>query len=520
MPQFSDSVTIQGSIQIGGNSAVVSLTTTGAPTTGTWQTGQQVVDSTGTGYRCTAGGTPGTWAATGAYAPLPPGMSFVSGGAPLTRRAQLPIGTPDGVGSTTAGTDYTTRQAIVLPVTTVRHRYKIRNQSVLNGTFASAAIPITGIWEGPINEAQAAWDGSFSAAPTQTVPAFTLDPGGTGAQYVTPWVTGSPFSAFVPKGVSVGISCAGKTIYYSSMPGYSYNNTSQASVQTPLTNQGGLGIFDIVLEYEYIGVTPIGLFLGDSLTAGYINNPGAAMAGYYGKTDSWPVRAGLLGGFCAFNNGVGSSVSGTWASGAFYGWTQRDFATCVPDFAVIALGTNDAGATPLATYQANVEAIVTILQGFGIGRIYVCTVPPANLTGTAEYQRQQYNSWLRTLPLGVSGCIDMDRILVQEQVVTVASVTTTSGSASATVASGGFLSVVAGMLVTGTGIPAGTVVNALSGNTLTLGDLKGNTVNASASGTVTLTFQGGALAQAIWGGTYPHPNSAAGYVAMSNLVRI
>ena len=38
-------------------------TVTGAPTTGTWNTGNWVVDALGRVYTCTAGGTPGTWVA-------------------------------------------------------------------------------------------------------------------------------------------------------------------------------------------------------------------------------------------------------------------------------------------------------------------------------------------------------------------------------------------------------------------------------------------------------------------------
>jgi hypothetical protein len=38
-------------------------TVTGAPTTGTWNTGNWIVDATGKIYYCTAPGTPGTWAA-------------------------------------------------------------------------------------------------------------------------------------------------------------------------------------------------------------------------------------------------------------------------------------------------------------------------------------------------------------------------------------------------------------------------------------------------------------------------
>lgn len=40
---------------------VTTLATAGHPTSGTWKTGQSVVDSNGVTWNCTAGGTPGTW---------------------------------------------------------------------------------------------------------------------------------------------------------------------------------------------------------------------------------------------------------------------------------------------------------------------------------------------------------------------------------------------------------------------------------------------------------------------------
>lgn len=64
----------------------------------------------------------------------------------------------------------------------------------------------------------------------------------------------------------------------------------------------------------------------------------------------------------------------------------------------------------------------------------------------------------------------------------VASVTTTAGSTTATVASGGFPSVTADMSVDGAGLYGGTFVSSVSGNTLTL------SIPAKSSGTTTLTF--------------------------------
>ena len=65
---------------------------------------------------------------------------------------------------------------------------------------------------------------------------------------------------------------------------------------------------------------------------------------------------------------------------------------------------------------------------------------------------------------------------------TVPGVTTTLGSPSASVTSGGFPGVYRGQTVSGVGVATGTSVGAVSGNALTLSQ------NATASGTVTMTF--------------------------------
>ncbi|MBM0237746.1 hypothetical protein JNW88_12265 [Micromonospora sp. ATA32] len=57
--------------------------TTGAPTTGTWVTGDVVLDSAGAVYLCTAGGTPGTWSTSGAGAAAPTAYTAVTLGASM-----------------------------------------------------------------------------------------------------------------------------------------------------------------------------------------------------------------------------------------------------------------------------------------------------------------------------------------------------------------------------------------------------------------------------------------------------
>jgi len=83
--------------------------------------------------------------------------------------------------------------------------------------------------------------------------------------------------------------------------------------------------------------------------------------------------------------------------------------------------------------------------------------------------------------------------------ITVASCTTTNGSSNVT-SSNSFSAVTIGQAITGTGIPANTFVirRAANGLSITLGDSSGNTVNATASGTVTLTFSGAVIHISRW----------------------
>lgn len=103
-----------------------------------------------------------------------------------------------------------------------------------------------------------------------------------------------------------------------------------------------------------------------------------------------------------------------------------------------------------------------------------------------------------TAPLRVVGLVDETRILTTQ------TVTTTSGSTSATLSAAN-ADIKVGMKITGTGIAAGTVVAAVSGTSLTL------SANATASGTATLTFEGYQEVLVKWN---------AGYHAYENAVAI
>jgi hypothetical protein len=83
--------------------------------------------------------------------------------------------------------------------------------------------------------------------------------------------------------------------------------------------------------------------------------------------------------------------------------------------------------------------------------------------------------------------------------VTVAASSTTSGSPTVS-SSNSFSAVQIGQAVSGTGIPANTFVirRAADGLSITLGNASGSTVNATATGSVTLTFSGAVVRVSRW----------------------
>jgi lysophospholipase L1-like esterase len=138
--------------------------------------------------------------------------------------------------------------------------------------------------------------------------------------------------------------------------------------------------FDIRVEYEFTGSTGVGLFLGDSITAGYGN--GDVMSGTHPATlphESWPLAAGLMGSFCAINGGLSSGSTGHFLASTAAAFTRFDLATTVPDFAVISLGTNDLGATH-TSIQTNFMTIIDILRSLGIQKIFLTTILPRSYT--------------------------------------------------------------------------------------------------------------------------------------------
>jgi hypothetical protein len=163
-------------------------TVVGAPTTGTWNTGNYVVDGLGRVYTCTAGGTPGTWVAGASV-----GASFQS------------------LSATTAVTSYVANTAVIhltsltpLAVGT----YMVTGQIAAGGIANQAATlwfttaSGASAWQGtPSNGTPVAQVGTANATyyPTGTVSGILkVTTAGTTVSLVSEGSTGLKYAGVVP----------------------------------------------------------------------------------------------------------------------------------------------------------------------------------------------------------------------------------------------------------------------------------------------------------------------------------
>ena len=323
------------------------------------------------------------------FRPVPDGLDFVDGAAPLTRRSTLVVNSPHVIRAA-AALSLTQRHLLTLPIQPTRARLLIGNRLLLaNPNDAALTTPATinGVWVGKpvyntVNNYRQ-WTGDFTAAPAQ------LWSGGVvpvdGSDLVSPWFAAAdlPTTPGDPMLVSLGITttnsgtgigldgstqvawCNGadraddQTI--SSAPGYSAPYNQQA-------------LLDVRIEYEFVGTQRIGVVLGDSITAGSSGGDWTAQAAGTLSHQSWPGQAALRGGFSLINLGVPSAPLENFNSTTRRAISRVDLATTVPDFAIVALGTNND-----AQIESNVPkfaAVIDTVRALGIKEIYVATLTP------------------------------------------------------------------------------------------------------------------------------------------------
>lgn len=136
-----------------------------------------------------------------------------------------------------------------------------------------------------------------------------------------------------------------------------------------------------------------------------------------------------------------------------------------------ASGTPVMGCAPANALGTNLTSMATVTADDGTG---------ANVNGNSNVGLMLSSTNTRRTTTSPFRIVQM---VPDTQLVTQSTGTTASSSTSVTLAAAN-ANIKTGMTVTGTGIAAGTVVQAISGTSLTL------SANATASGTVTLTFNG------------------------------
>ena len=445
------------------------------------------------------------------------GISYVSGASPAnTRRSTLSFGAPT-VAPTSGWQDICSRVSFTLPVTPTRCRLRITNSSVLAGTTTSQSVAITGVYWGTPAGSEATWAGDFTATPTTIAGLNTTQDLST--ELVTSWFT-PPASAVANafQAISIGYTSANDSkVNIAGAPGWSWHGTTGTGCAAAAGNAAVPGVgtqtayflpFDIRMEFEFVGSNQIGLFIGDSLTNGYIANPTGV--GKMGPDSTWPQMAANRMGALAINAGVNGSTTSGWTSSTSTAWTRFDLSTCVPDFAVVSLGINQLNSGQyLPNYQADILTIVSNLQTLGIKRIYLTTTPP--YTGLAGSNKQAIQAGIlkATINAGSLGTVTIVGPVTGTTAqggppgagnpgnptdwyqsggnFTVASCTNTNLSPTLTT-SNNFLTastygVQVGSIVTGTGIPAGTYVKSVDSATqITLSQ------NCTGGSGVTITF--------------------------------
>jgi lysophospholipase L1-like esterase len=326
----------------------------------------------------------------GQYRRVPKGMSFVAGAAdPLTRRVTGCLNSPN-IAAAAVARDVCQRTIFAAPASSERWRIRVANRTLRNNTALTSPAAITGWWIGTpvldnVSQANRRWSGDYAAAPTKVWDGGTVPV--DGSDLVSPWITdlaklfteGAPVlhswgatTAASGTGAATGdLQIAAVNTAGSSKAGDTVI-TSASGFASPF---GGSALFDIRIEYEFVGTKQVGLFVGDSISFG--TGDGDVTGTNRGPLahEAWPASAAARGGYCAVNLSVPSGTITDAGSLATYWYTRADLATTVPDFAVIALGTNSIGAA-ISANRAGYLALIQAMRDLGIGRIYLCTLIP------------------------------------------------------------------------------------------------------------------------------------------------
>lgn len=343
-----------------------------------------------------------------------------------TKRVTMSLGSPNFTNAAATFADWAERYPIMLPVTTTRWRLRVANSNLQNtGAALTSPVTVSDIYKGNITApGTGRITAVYSGAPTKVADGGTAT---SGTEFVSAWITNSAHQFQANTHTMVGwnfSSTGGGNGLAVKASRYGYRNNTAGAASSISVSSGAnyvttTGAFDVRIEFEFVGTNPVGLFIGASNDEGFISGTGVGSVAineetnaYITPQESWPGVFGLRNNALWVNAAICGATETPFMASNRLAITRFDLATTIPDFAVINLGANSILAgTAVATVQSNVSTVVGVVRGLGIKRIFLTTMQPAALSGTNETNRQTYNTWVRSVPMGVNGILDFDFLL-------------------------------------------------------------------------------------------------------------
>lgn len=346
------------------------------------------------------------------------GIEVVYPGAPstlATRTGVLSLGHSAASVPVPMGWNCTCRAVLEMPVAPKRFRIHYKNHDYLQDTLGTGTVSIHSTWLG---EAEIGPDGeatgAFTAPPTQVAAdnVFTVD----GSDGHTDWILPEQFA--LARGtrylLSYGVNfwTAG-SISVGNSAGWLGGNILNAG------DQGVVGdkiwpLFDVWIEYDFIGTQPTLGVLGHSLNgAGNVN---AEEHPWDGEFQAWHQLWAMRTGGQTFNLNVGGSWTLNFPD-ASPKWDFFDGTGAAPDMlALYACSSDIAGGIPVADVKASVNRLIAKAKSkWGSGLKILLFTEPGRiaLEGNPATQAAmtEYNDWVRTRPPGVDYVVDTGPLL-------------------------------------------------------------------------------------------------------------
>lgn len=222
----------------------------------------------------------------------------------------------------------------------------------------------------------------------------------TGAEVVTPWTTVDVTDGDY-LGVSIGwYGAAEATVQMMQGGGWTHSsNSANSSTDVAGWTREQTTPFHVWIEAEVPAATPVLLANGDSISLGTASTDPIG--------DAWPAVYAYNHGALPVLMGQHGSTSANWVTTSHRWSLYGGIEVGVVDAVIVHLGQNDlatAGMT-VATLKTRYADVRTAHARY-VAPVYVGGITPSTKATDVEAVRQEFNTWLKTLPSGERGYFD------------------------------------------------------------------------------------------------------------------